>query len=151
LLTEIQMAWHTHPVNEARESRGEPTVNSVWLHGGGTWSPLPDIGYTAVFADAPEWRGAAQAAGVPAASHGAAPSDGALAVWTELLTPRALEEWSGWISAVARRGERLASLSTSTSVDLVLTGREIARRLRTRPSDRLKFWRTRRLEQAFSE
>jgi hypothetical protein len=38
LLNEIQMLLHTHPVNEAREARGEPPVNSLWLWGAG---PLP--------------------------------------------------------------------------------------------------------------
>jgi hypothetical protein len=33
--TEIQMALHDHPVNQAREARGEPPVNAVWLWGGG--------------------------------------------------------------------------------------------------------------------
>jgi hypothetical protein len=35
LLTEIQMVLHEHPVNEAREARGMPAINSVWLWGGG--------------------------------------------------------------------------------------------------------------------
>jgi hypothetical protein len=35
LLNEIQMLLHAHPVNEAREARGEPTVNSLWLWGVG--------------------------------------------------------------------------------------------------------------------
>jgi hypothetical protein len=33
---EVQMLLHGHPVNEARESRGAPAVNSVWFWGGGT-------------------------------------------------------------------------------------------------------------------
>jgi hypothetical protein len=35
LLNEIQMLLHAHPVNEAREARGEPPVNSLWLWGAG--------------------------------------------------------------------------------------------------------------------
>jgi len=35
LLTEVQMLLHNHPVNEAREARGEPVLNSVWLWGSG--------------------------------------------------------------------------------------------------------------------
>lgn len=35
LLTEIQMLLHSHPVNAAREARGEPVVNSVWFWGAG--------------------------------------------------------------------------------------------------------------------
>ena len=36
LQNEIQMIWHDHPVNEARLTRGELTVNSVWLYGIGS-------------------------------------------------------------------------------------------------------------------
>lgn len=36
LQNEIQMLWHIHPVNQAREERGERTINSVWLHSGST-------------------------------------------------------------------------------------------------------------------
>lgn len=35
LLTEMQMLLHAHPANEAREARGEPAVNSLWLWGAG--------------------------------------------------------------------------------------------------------------------
>ena len=35
LLNEVQMVLHEHPVNEAREARGEPALNSVWLWGAG--------------------------------------------------------------------------------------------------------------------
>src|SRR5690606_6623927 len=35
LLNEAQMLLHSHPVNEAREARGEPAVNSLWPWGAG--------------------------------------------------------------------------------------------------------------------
>jgi hypothetical protein len=38
LANEIQMALHEHPVNEAREQRGAPPVNAVWLWGGGRFA-----------------------------------------------------------------------------------------------------------------
>jgi len=38
LLTEAQMLFYNHPVNQAREQRNQPMVNSVWFWGGG---PLP--------------------------------------------------------------------------------------------------------------
>lgn len=34
-LNEVQMLFHDHPVNRAREARGQPPVNSLWLWGGG--------------------------------------------------------------------------------------------------------------------
>lgn len=39
LINEMQMLLFSHPVNEARESRGEPAVNSVWLWGAGSAEP----------------------------------------------------------------------------------------------------------------
>ncbi len=36
LMNEIQMLLHEHPVNEARASRREPVVNSLWLWGFGS-------------------------------------------------------------------------------------------------------------------
>lgn len=47
LLNEIQMAWHEHPVNEARAARGVPPVNGLWLYGGAEPWPVqpaaPDV------------------------------------------------------------------------------------------------------------
>lgn len=39
-LNELQMLLHVHPVNQAREARGELPVNSLWLWGGGRVSAL---------------------------------------------------------------------------------------------------------------
>lgn len=39
LMNELQMLLHAHPVNESRERRGEPTVNSLWLWGFGAALP----------------------------------------------------------------------------------------------------------------
>src|SRR5450759_922275 len=36
LFNEIQMLLYAHPLNEAREARGESTINSVWPWGGGS-------------------------------------------------------------------------------------------------------------------
>jgi hypothetical protein len=35
LLNEIQMLFHAHPVNVAREQGGAPSINSIWPWGGG--------------------------------------------------------------------------------------------------------------------
>ena len=34
-LNEVQMLFHDHPVNRAREACGQPMINSLWLWGGG--------------------------------------------------------------------------------------------------------------------
>jgi hypothetical protein len=43
LQVEVQMTWHDHPINEAREERRLPVVNSFWLSGCGVAqaAPLP--------------------------------------------------------------------------------------------------------------
>ncbi len=62
LLNEVQMLLFSHPVNQAREARGELAINSVWLWGGGR---LPQVGQCArsLVCDQPDWRALAQHAG----------------------------------------------------------------------------------------
>jgi hypothetical protein len=36
LINEVQMLMHSHPVNVARETAGNPAVNGLWFWGGGT-------------------------------------------------------------------------------------------------------------------
>lgn len=63
LVNEAQMLLHSHPVNEAREARGEPAVNSIWLWGAGS-APRPDAPtWSSVSADDPLVLGLARAAG----------------------------------------------------------------------------------------
>jgi hypothetical protein len=54
-LTELQMLLHEHPVNQAREARGELPVNSLWLWGGGRLPVSPGIPLP-VYAGNPEAR-----------------------------------------------------------------------------------------------
>jgi hypothetical protein len=62
LLNEVQMVLHTQPVNEARETRGEPAVNSVWLWGAGR-AAQASCPWQSVAADDPAAIGAARLAG----------------------------------------------------------------------------------------
>lgn len=41
LQNEMQMLLYTHPVNDAREQRGQQSVNAFWLHGCGVLSNMP--------------------------------------------------------------------------------------------------------------
>ena len=52
ILNEAQMALHDHPRNQERESRGELSVNSVWLWGAGEARELAAI-YGVVWGDHP--------------------------------------------------------------------------------------------------
>jgi hypothetical protein len=63
LVNEIQMLLHAHPVNEAREARGDPTVNSLWLWGAGRAPRTARTPWQSVAADDPVALGAARLAG----------------------------------------------------------------------------------------
>jgi hypothetical protein len=51
IFNEIQMLLHEHPINLARESRGELSINSVWLWGGGKLPQSIRSPYTQVWSD----------------------------------------------------------------------------------------------------
>lgn len=52
-LNEAQMVLHDHPVNQAREARGELPVNSIWFWGEGEAAAEFTATADALFADAP--------------------------------------------------------------------------------------------------
>ncbi|MDA0225460.1 MAG: hypothetical protein O2975_05020 [Proteobacteria bacterium] len=115
LMNESQMLLHDHPVNEAREARGEPAVNSLWPWGAG---PLPARAagpWQSVMADDPCVPGLARLAGLRAVAARAGaeawrahtPDTGRqLVVLEALRTPRALGD-------SAALGEALAALEAA--------------------------------------
>jgi hypothetical protein len=68
LLNETQMALHEHPVNEAREARGEPAINSLWLWGAGPKEGMrpreAQAHWLSVASDEPASLGLARMAGI---------------------------------------------------------------------------------------
>jgi len=62
--TEIQMVLHAQPVNEAREARGEPTINGLWLWGAGRVPAPPLVPWQSLSADEPIALGLARLAGL---------------------------------------------------------------------------------------
>lgn len=63
-MNEIQMALHDHPVNLAREQRGEPAVNSVWFWGAGRLPATAHGPWHSICADEPVAAGLARLAGL---------------------------------------------------------------------------------------
>lgn len=90
LLNEAQMLLHAHPVNAARERRGEPAVNSLWLWGVGRAPRDLAAPWQSVSAADPLVLGYARLAGARA-----------------LPLP---ESAGGWLEAVAHDGRHLAVL-----------------------------------------
>jgi hypothetical protein len=64
LMNEVQMALHDHPVNLAREQRGEPAVNSVWFWGAGRLPATAQGPWHSITADEPVAAGLARLAGM---------------------------------------------------------------------------------------
>jgi hypothetical protein len=116
MVNEIQMAWHEHPVNEARAARGQLPVNGLWLYGGAAaWTAL-------------------------------APAQPAPLVLEDLQAPCAAEDWAAWLAAVATLDtQALRPLadergSPRQALDLLLLGRERSVRLSLKPRSPLLRW-----------
>jgi hypothetical protein len=101
LINEAQMLLHEHPVNEAREARGELPVNSLWLWGAGRAPRAAHGRWHSVCADEPVSLGLAKLAGarsraLPASAEAffeRAPEDGRhLVVLDALRAPLAIAD-----------------------------------------------------------
>lgn len=152
LLTEVQMRWHSDPVNETREASGSTTVNAVWLHGGGAWSPLPARPFGAVASNDPILRGWALASGVPGRAirdDGELLPSGAdvVSIRSDLLVPSQFEAWGQWIEHLAQLDRKLREVQETCfaaggdELMLVLGGRRSVRLARLRRRDAWRLWR----------
>ena len=145
LLTEIQMVWASHPVNDARREAGLPEVNTLWLHGCGVLHALPSNPFVL---DEPErgvWRDAgsawlgALADGLPALSASRHPHSLRvlqLRSHDALRAPQACAELDEL--ATGRLG---AALREHAAVRLVLAGSRSWVDLELRASRSWHFWR----------
>ncbi|HTN48772.1 MAG TPA: hypothetical protein VMK32_05015 [Burkholderiaceae bacterium] len=137
----VQMAWHAHPVNAARESQSRRTVGGLWLHGGGKWAARAPLRWAGVHSERPELRGVAAAAGSIARAASAAVSDSdALLVWDDAAEARRREDWPAWLGAMNAVDRRLAEFP-STQLTLILAGETSTQTWQVRDTDRLRFWR----------
>ena len=89
VLNEIQMLFHSSPVNQAREMRGAAPINSVWLWGGGVLpQAISTTAWSAVWSNEPVASGLARLAGIP---HASVPES--VGAWLSTLGPlRTLSE-----------------------------------------------------------
>lgn len=107
---EIQMLLHSHPVNQAREQRGAPPVNSVWWWGEGELPTQATAAYSALVGEDPVLQGLAQLTKTP--QHplpananvwlASKPSDGEhLILLDTLKRPWAYRSGREWYTALA--------------------------------------------------
>lgn len=105
MFNEIQMLLFAHPLNEAREARGELTINSVWLWGAGGPVGVLQKTYNSVSSDDVLSEMFAAAAGAPFAGWPAQwldePGDGRqLLVWTGLRSALQRGDLAAWRAAL---------------------------------------------------
>lgn len=162
LQNEVQMSWFEHPVNEAREARGLPAVNSIWLHAQGVAQRVRSP-FVRVLSDAAATRGLALAAGVDTA--GASASFEALAplgagqTLVELepfAAPFIAQDWAAWQDALGRIerdwfAPALEALEAGRlgALALTLAGDTSSVTLAATRGDLRKFWRRRVLASLF--
>ena len=158
LLTEVQMLWHEHPVNEARAARGLRAVNALWLDGFAPAHPAPGKGL--MFADSLALAGLSTSAGWtlrPLAELGsttldrpATPTDAGPTLidldWWR--APRRLGDLAAWQAAwaqlerwLADHGAALAQAGRSRPIRVVLTGERRILELSARTPASWRFWR----------
>ncbi|WP_342114696.1 hypothetical protein [Pseudoduganella sp. OTU4001] len=153
LQNEIQMLWHEHPVNEARQQRGLAPVNSFWMWGGEVSpdaSPAADgAGFRlAVAGPAPSWM---RALGTPGAK--VAPGEPGVLLLPHLISAGAGNDWGAWLGAMQQLEQEwfaplLSALQESRigELTLILTDRDGWKEIRTTRSALRKFWRAQNLK-----
>jgi hypothetical protein len=106
-VNEAQMLLHDHPVNQAREARGQKTVNSLWPWGGGALSSLSGAFFDHVTANDPLARGLGMQAGaavqsLPEDFRTYSPQGNALIVLDSLNSSALRQHPELWLQALQR-------------------------------------------------
>jgi hypothetical protein len=155
LLNEAQMLLHAHPVNQAREARGEPPVNSLWLWGAGRAPRQAQGRWQSVSATDLVPLGLAKAAGAqartlpPSADEWLAhsPEDGRhLVVLDVLRAPLALGQAAEYRECIDMLEKRwfaplLAALRAGRAGMLTVQVPDAAASFETIRGDLRRFWR----------
>ena len=151
LMNEVQMLWHTHPVNLAREQLGHPPINALWLEGAvpaGLAMP-----YQRVVSDDPILTALAQASGATVSSPAtwraseASPDDRVLidaAFWRPQPGADATRAWhEGWeaFEAWLAGSPRALDETGLAGAEIVLTGEATVRRFHVPRRPGWRFWR----------
>lgn len=102
LSNELEVWLFSHPVNAAREERGQRTINGIWLWGNGEATTSSTSPFTALQSDQPFARGLARHFGLSPASadnyHG--PEGNGLALIDDLQRPLLHLDREGWRRAL---------------------------------------------------
>jgi hypothetical protein len=136
-VNEIQMLLHAHPVNEAREARGLPTINTVWLSGNGR--PASAAPRYALVSSTDPLFGSHPLLG-PASTRMLETFDG-------FVAPARAEDWTAWREQLGPLDARIRELVAAQrsgavqDVTVVLCGVMQSTVLTFASADRRRIWR----------
>lgn len=147
LQNEVQMAWHAHPVNAAREARRLPVVNGFWLWGAGE-TGAPAARSLASW-EAPVWLAAlGDTRSCAAELLTPLPTDKAILVAGNLAEAALAADWGAWIAQMQLLERELfvpllaaVKAGRVKTLELVLSNREALRVSTTGKLAQLQFWR----------
>lgn len=147
---EAQMLFYTHPVNQARERRGAPTIGAIWTWGGGR---LPSVGMgpDLMIADHPFAVGLCKAAGTrllaPGSWQGDLDTNGSTVIfWDEHWWPALNGDTQGWLAGLAELESMVAGLLDALmkgGVSGLTLDDGQSRRFEASRGGMLRFWRQR--------
>ncbi len=147
LQNEVQMAWHAHPVNAAREARRLPVVNAFWVWGASAAAPAsakPLASYAV-----PGWLAALGQQRLDSLERlDDVLAQGGLLVAGNLGEAALAADWNGWLQGMQHLEERLFAPLLAAVKDgrvrelrLVLSSREDLADYTTTAMAQRKFWR----------
>lgn len=152
LQNEVQMLWHAHPVNAAREARRIPSVNSFWLWGAASGAGSRPGRITGI--DVPGWMRGLSDQNYERLDRldELLDQDGLLVVGT-LAESAIAADWGSWLQQVQQLEETLFAPLHAALVQgrvkelrLVLSSREALAEFTTTAMAQRKFWRRPTLE-----
>lgn len=147
LQNEVQMAWHAHPVNAAREARRLPVVNAFWVWGASAAAPAsakPLASYAV-----PGWLAALGQQHLASLDRlDKVLAQGGLLVAGNLGEAALAADWNGWLQGMQHLEETLFAPLLAAVKDgrvrelrLVLSSREGLADYTTTAMAQRKFWR----------
>ena len=149
LQNEIQILWHTHPVNAAREARRLPPVNAFWPWGGAATANAPAARPTLAAFDTAAWLTRLADTAPPELSQFTSSIAGDSVLVCGSVAPyAAAADWGGWVAAMGQLeaglfAPILDSLKAGRvrEVKLVLSHRDALAEFTTNAMAQRKFWR----------
>lgn len=145
LQNEVQMLWHEHPINQARQARGLQPINSCWLWGGA--GPAASSGCVAI-GDGTPWMAALAAAPQHQPDAQQLIVQPGVAMLGGLISAAQVGDWADWLARMQQlEQDWFAPLLTALkdgrvdSVKLVLSHRHGWTTVTSNKLAQRKFWR----------